>query len=169
MAPLETASTVAAANEALSAALGGERGERPARVDAPRTAPRRKDVLRPLAGRLGVGIADAALAAGAVEPDFALGQGAQAWFAELGVDLDALPRGRRPLLRVCIDWTERREHLAGALGAAICSAMLGAGWAVRQPSSRALRLTPRGEAKLGALGIASSDARERQAHHANGR
>jgi DNA-binding transcriptional ArsR family regulator len=50
-----------------------------------------------LAGRLGVAIADAALAAGAVEPDFSLGRGARAWFGELGVDLDALPRGRRPL------------------------------------------------------------------------
>ena len=78
-----------------------------------------------LAGRLGVAIADAALAAGAVEPDFSLGRGARAWFGELGVDLEALPRGRRPLLRVCTDWTERREHLAGALGAAICSAVLG--------------------------------------------
>jgi hypothetical protein len=89
-----------------------------------------------LAGRLGVAIADAALAAGAVEPDFSLGRGARAWFGELGVDLDALPRGRRPLLRVCTDWTERREHLAGALGATICSVVLGAGWAVRQPSSQ---------------------------------
>jgi DNA-binding transcriptional ArsR family regulator len=110
-----------------------------------------------LAGRLGVAIADAALAAGAVEPDFSLGRSARAWFGELGVDLEALPRGRRPLLRVCTDWTERREHLAGALGATICSAVLDAGWAVRRPSSRALRLTPRGEAVLGSLGIAVTD------------
>ena len=81
----------------------------------------------------------------------------QARDGELGVDLDALPGGRRPLLRVCTDSTERREHLAGALGATICSVVLGAGWAVRQPSSRALRLTPRGEAQLGSLGIALTD------------
>jgi hypothetical protein len=104
-----------------------------------------------------VAIADAALAAGAVEPDFSLGPDARTWFGELGVDLEALPRGRRPLLRVCTDWTGRREHLAGALGAAICSAVLGAGWAVRQPSSRALRVTSRGEAELGRLGIALTD------------
>ena len=110
-----------------------------------------------LAGRLGVAIADAALAAGAVEQDFSLGRGARAWFGELGVDLEALPRARRPVLRVCTDWTERCEHLAGALGAAICSAVLDAGWAVRQPLSRALRLTPRGETELGSLGIALTD------------
>jgi hypothetical protein len=70
---------------------------------------------------------DAALAAGAVEQDFSLGRGARAWFGELGVDLEAFPRARRPVLRVCTDWTERREHLAGALGAAICSAVAGRG------------------------------------------
>jgi DNA-binding transcriptional ArsR family regulator len=107
-----------------------------------------------LAGRLGVAIADAALAAGAVDPGFSLGRAARTWFAGLGVDLDALTRGSRPLVRVCTDWTERREHLAGALGAAVCSAALGAGWVVRQPSSRAVRLTQYGEAQLGNLGIA---------------
>jgi DNA-binding transcriptional ArsR family regulator len=86
-----------------------------------------------LAGRLGVSVADAALAAGALQEDFTLGSTAPTWFFRLGVDLDALSPGRRPLLRVCTDWTERREHLAGALGAAVCSAVLHAGWAVREP------------------------------------
>jgi hypothetical protein len=53
---------------------------------------------------------------------------------------------------VCTDWTERREHLAGTLGAAICSAVLDSGWVVRRPSSRALRVTPLGEMRLGELG-----------------
>jgi DNA-binding transcriptional ArsR family regulator len=108
-----------------------------------------------LAGRLGVAIADAALAAGAVEPDFSLGSAAASWFARFGVDLDALPDGARPLLRVCTDWTERREHLAGALGAALCNSVLDAGWATRQPSSRALRVTPAGAASLRRLGVAA--------------
>ncbi len=107
-----------------------------------------------LAGRLGVGIADAALAAGALKDDFSLSDSAATWFKRLGVDLEALSPGRRPLLRVCTDWTERREHLAGALGAAVCSALLNAGWTVRRPSSRALSVTPFGEAELRRLGIA---------------
>jgi DNA-binding transcriptional ArsR family regulator len=106
-----------------------------------------------LAGRLGVAIADAAQAAGALEPDFSLNPDRTSWFRELGVEIDALVPGRRPLLRVCVDWTERREHLAGALGAAICSAVLSAGWAVRRPSSRALAVTPAGHARLREIGI----------------
>jgi DNA-binding transcriptional ArsR family regulator len=106
-----------------------------------------------LAGRVGVALADAALAAGALTTDFSLGSQAPAWFERLGVDVDTLSPGRRPLIRVCIDWTERREHLAGALGAAMCSAVLDAGWLVRRPSSRALSVTLLGEAELGRLGV----------------
>jgi DNA-binding transcriptional ArsR family regulator len=108
-----------------------------------------------LAGRLGVAIADAALAAGALREDFSLSDSATTWFKRLGVDLEALSPRRRPLLRVCTDWTERREHLAGTLGAAVCSAVLNAGWTVRRPSSRALLVTPLGEAQLRRLGIAA--------------
>jgi DNA-binding transcriptional ArsR family regulator len=106
-----------------------------------------------LAGKLGVAIADAALAARAVTPDFALGSRSASWFAGFGVDVEDLPRGRRPLLRVCTDWTERREHLAGALGAGLCSAVLDAGWVVRRPATRGLRLTPLGEASFRRLGV----------------
>ena len=149
--------TVAAAYEALS-----ELSEE-AKPNSLRSSTRREQLRAArtcydhLAGRLGVAIADAALAAGAVEPDFSLGPAARVWFGGLGVDLDALPRGSRPLVRVCTDWTERREHLAGALGAAICSAVLGAGWVLRQPSSRALLLTSHGGVELGSLGISISD------------
>jgi DNA-binding transcriptional ArsR family regulator len=107
-----------------------------------------------LAGKLGVAIADAAVAAGAIEPDFSLGSSAPAWFAGLGVDVDSLPRGPRPLLRVCTDWTEQREHLAGALGSAVCATMLEKGWVLRRPTSRALLVTPLGDARLRPLGIA---------------
>lgn len=107
-----------------------------------------------LAGKLGVAIADAALAAGAIGSDFSLHSSAASWFTCLGVDVDSLPRGRRPLLRVCTDWTERREHLAGTIGAAVSTAMLSTGWVVRRPSSRALRVTPVGEARLRGLGVA---------------
>jgi DNA-binding transcriptional ArsR family regulator len=146
--------TVAAACEALAqlseeSEVTGLRGwTRRAQLGAARTC------YDHLAGKLGVAIADAALAAGALEPDFSLGPTANAWLGALGVELDALSPGSRPLVRVCIDWTERREHLAGALGAAICDAVLDAGWAVRESSSRALRVTTQGVAELGDLGIA---------------
>jgi DNA-binding transcriptional ArsR family regulator len=107
-----------------------------------------------LAGRLGVAVAGAALTAGALRQDFSLGPAAGAFFGRLGVELDALPRGRRPLLRVCTDWTERREHLAGVLGAAVCAAFLEAAWVARRPSSRALAITPLGATRLRRLGVA---------------
>jgi DNA-binding transcriptional ArsR family regulator len=106
-----------------------------------------------LAGKLGVSIADAALSAGAVSPDSSLGSTASTWFAHVGVEIDSLPRGRRPLVRICTDWTEGRPHLAGTLGAAICSSMLNQGWVVRRPSSRALQVTPLGGESLSRLGI----------------
>jgi DNA-binding transcriptional ArsR family regulator len=146
--------TVAASYEAL-ATLSCETG-----VNGLRTSTRREQLglartcYDHLAGRVGVALADAALAAGALTKDFSLGNHAPSWFGRLGVDLDALAPGRRPLIRVCIDWTERREHLAGALGAAMCSGLLDAGWLVRQPSSRALSVTLLGFTELEGLGIA---------------
>jgi DNA-binding transcriptional ArsR family regulator len=106
-----------------------------------------------LAGCLGVAIADAAVAAGAVSEDFSLAPRAAEWLEGFGIELYAIPRSRRPLLRTCNDWTERREHLAGSLGAALCSVVLDAGWAIRRPASRALLVTPAGEARLRELGV----------------
>ena len=60
-----------------------------------------------------------------------------------GVDPDQLTT-RRPLVLACSDWTERRPHLAGALGAALLDAMLDKGWLQRRPDGRALNITPPG-------------------------
>jgi DNA-binding transcriptional ArsR family regulator len=67
------------------------------------------------------------------------------WCGEIGIDLAALQAGRRPLCRACLDWSERRDHLAGALGAALLRRLLALGHARRQPHSRALKLDARGE------------------------
>lgn len=69
-------------------------------------------------------------------------------FAELGVDVAALERARRPLLRSCLDWSVRRRHLAGALGAAVLARSLALGWAARSRDSRAVEFSPRGERAL---------------------
>jgi DNA-binding transcriptional ArsR family regulator len=106
-----------------------------------------------LAGRLGVGLASAAVAAGALDEQFGLGPSAHDWFGRLGVDPATVAHRSRPLIRVCTDWTERRPHVAGALGAAICSRLVEDGWVVRHASGRALRVTPRGESALRGLGI----------------
>jgi hypothetical protein len=66
------------------------------------------------------------------------------------IDLDR----RRAFARRCLDWSERRDHLAGALGAAIFATWTAQGWIARQADSRAIRLTPLGVAQLPAWGVA---------------
>ena len=73
------------------------------------------------------------------------------WFAELGIDLARLRGRRRTLLRPCLDWSERRDHLAGAVGAAILDRLLALGLARRESLGRVLSLSPRGEAFLVSL------------------
>jgi DNA-binding transcriptional ArsR family regulator len=80
--------------------------------------------------------------------DYKLGQKGQAWFADLDIDVLALSRSRRTFARRCLDWTERQPHLAGALGAALFSRMLDAGWFARRRATRALRVTHRGAREL---------------------
>jgi DNA-binding transcriptional ArsR family regulator len=65
-----------------------------------------------------------------------------------GLDVDALHGGRRPLLRPCLDWTERRPHMAGQLGQALAGRLLDLGWVRRGAASRALVITPLGEQQL---------------------
>jgi DNA-binding transcriptional ArsR family regulator len=105
-----------------------------------------------LAGRLGVGLADAAVRNGALTADYALVDETARWFQRLGVVLEDIPRTRRPFVRACVDWTERREHLAGTLGAAVCHALFANGWVASVPDSRAVRVTPTGAEALFELG-----------------
>jgi hypothetical protein len=63
--------------------------------------------------------------------------------AGFGVRLDHLP-SRRPLVRYCIDWSEQRHHLAGALGAAVADRTFELGWATRAKNTRAVHLTDEG-------------------------
>jgi DNA-binding transcriptional ArsR family regulator len=67
------------------------------------------------------------------------------WFARTGIDTAALAAQRRMLCRACMDWSERRQHLAGALGCALLSRICELGWARREKNSRVIRFTPRGQ------------------------
>lgn len=108
-----------------------------------------------LAGRLGVAVTDALVAAGALDDrggGLALGD-ERAPLVELGVDVGAL-NGRRPLVLRCVDWSERRPHVAGAVGAAIAASFLERRWIERLPSTRAVRVTDAGRTGLArALGL----------------
>ncbi|GAA3395758.1 ArsR/SmtB family transcription factor [Cryptosporangium minutisporangium] len=107
-----------------------------------------------LAGRLGVAVTDAMETSGLLDraAGFALTPAGAAWLTgTLGVDPAALRSGRRPLARGCLDWTERREHVAGVAGARVCEAFFAHGWVARIGSGRAVRLTPSGRTALSDL------------------
>jgi hypothetical protein len=67
---------------------------------------------------------------------------------ELGIAMDWSERAGRPLCRTCLDWSERRPHLAGRLGTAMLTRVLELGWVARVPESRALKISRTGEAAL---------------------
>lgn len=73
--------------------------------------------------------------------------------AVMGVDLDGARARRRQFACTCPDWSERKPHLGGALGAALLDAMLASRWIERMPASRALRVTPRGQQEIGRLAL----------------
>jgi DNA-binding transcriptional ArsR family regulator len=86
------------------------------------------------------------------ERRYAVTADGRAWFARCWqIDLDMLERQRRCLARRCLDWTERRPHLAGALGAALFERMMALRWLARRRGSRAVSVTPRGQLGLRAL------------------
>jgi DNA-binding transcriptional ArsR family regulator len=70
------------------------------------------------------------------------------WFAHIGVDAVAVARQRRTFCRPCMDWSERRYHLAGSLGAALLFRFHDLGWAKRDKNSRVIRLTPKGDREV---------------------
>jgi hypothetical protein len=123
----------------------------------PRTGPRdvslrtARTCYDHIAGALGVGIADAMKQQGWVEIDDDAGlltvSGGE-FLARQGIVLDRPVEKRRtpalPLCRVCLDWSERRPHLSGRLGAELCRHSLAVGWIRRRQGSRALDVTPEG-------------------------
>src|SRR6185503_19723717 len=95
-----------------------------------------------LAGRLGVALADSLVEKGHVEfgdDGGVVTQTGTAFFARFGVDLAA--RTRRAFCRPCIDWSERRPHIAGAVGAALAARCFDLGWLTRVRDSRAVTIT----------------------------
>jgi len=115
-----------------------------------------------LAGELGVGIALALADRGLIA---SVGPGKRvdvtlagvAWFeAVFGIDVRKLRPGRHGLACRCLDWSERRHHLAGPLGTRLLQRCFELGWLRRTPQSRAVRLTQKGRDGLQAqLGIGS--------------
>jgi DNA-binding transcriptional ArsR family regulator len=106
-----------------------------------------------LAGQLGVAVARALEREQALARrggSYVLGRRAVSHFAAIGIDLGGLERQRRPLVRGCLDWSERELHLSGALGAALTERLLALGWIKRREGNRSLEVTNVGHERLAA-------------------
>jgi DNA-binding transcriptional ArsR family regulator len=104
-----------------------------------------------LAGRLGVAIADALVAGGHVvlgEDGGEVTDGGRRFMAAFGADLSSGSKGKRIFCKPCLDWSERRYHLAGWVGVEICRCCGDLGWIARGRDSRAVRLTSAGRVGL---------------------
>lgn len=102
-----------------------------------------------LAGDMGIQMFDGLQRRGFLaghDDDLHLTVDGAAFVTELGVDVDGLRRGKSPLCRACLDWSERRSHLAGSLGRALLAAFEVRGWARRAADSRAVIFSPAGAA-----------------------
>jgi DNA-binding transcriptional ArsR family regulator len=111
-----------------------------------------------LAGRVAVDLAKALETSRVIQVcgarEYELGPKGSEWFERLGVDTNVLRRSRRSFARRCLDWTERKPHLAGALGAALFSRLVALGWVATLPQTRVVRITHGGVREMeGRLGI----------------
>jgi DNA-binding transcriptional ArsR family regulator len=110
-----------------------------------------------LAGRVGVALTETMqkqrIIVAEGERDYRVTARGADWLGELGINMESLQRGKRNFARQCLDWTERRPHVSGALGAALMQHFLDEGWLARRRESRALRVTQRGQRSFIALGV----------------
>lgn len=166
---------VASLIEALAAVADGPEKRAAERVTPPLAQARL--CYDHLAGRVGVALYDALVARGALRPAeppataragragpsaaVELGPAGDAIFAALGVSVADARREKRRFAFGCVDWTERRPHLGGALGAALCASAMAHGWVARQPGTRAVIVTDAGwQALREHLGVELSRERE---------
>jgi len=108
-----------------------------------------------LAGELGVELAAALEYKGLIvaqgERDYELTHAGEVFLEQWQIDTQALRRSRRSFARRCRDWTERRDHLSGAVGAAICARLFEFRWITRDRCSRAVHVTVAGREQLSKL------------------
>jgi DNA-binding transcriptional ArsR family regulator len=143
-------------SEVLEALLRlAARQPRPKRQPGPREPAlrRARSCYNHLAGEVAVGLADRFLAKGWIaasgDGSWQLTKAGERGFATLGIEAAALGP-KRPLARPCLDWSERRPHLAGPLGAALLERMFDEGW-IRRAEGRGVTVTRRGEERIAAL------------------
>jgi DNA-binding transcriptional ArsR family regulator len=146
---------VAQMMESIMQVTSGLDSARPPLTVGPRDAALRtaRTCYDHLAGRLGVALADALVVGNYIElaSDGGLVTDAGTeFFDNIGIDVEAIAarngrRSARILCRSCLDWSERRPHIAGAIGAAMCAHSLAKDWIRRTDGTRAVTITPKGQ------------------------
>jgi len=104
-----------------------------------------------LAGKVGVSITESLLEQRIIITDgsnFEVSNDGEKWFLDFGIDVNNLKRLRRTYLRPCLDWSERRYHMAGSIAAALLDKMLLDGWVRKTQNSRAIVITGKGRQKI---------------------
>ncbi|WP_127590468.1 ArsR/SmtB family transcription factor [Paenibacillus lautus] len=104
-----------------------------------------------LAGSLGIQLTNSLLSAGVIsetENQFTVTEKGEEFFKAFQIDLEQVKRKRRAFTHRCLDWSERRHHLAGALGHALLERLLELNWIQRLPRTRAITITPEGKKGL---------------------
>jgi len=144
---------VAQMMESIMQVASGLEAMRPPPVTGPRDKALRiaRTCYDHLAGHLGVALADALVTGGHVELTKDAGlvtDAGMGLFGRIGIDVAALSNGSgrtmRVLCRPCLDWSERRPHLAGAVGSALCALSFEKNWIRRIEGTRAVAVTPKG-------------------------
>ncbi|MGH8639922.1 MAG: ArsR/SmtB family transcription factor [Burkholderiales bacterium] len=139
--------------ESIMRVASGLEAMRPAPVTGPRDTALRaaRTCYDHLAGKLGVALTDGLVTSGHLElahDGGLLTDSGRALLVRIGMDIESMAgRGKsaRVLCRPCIDWSERRPHLAGALGTALCSHSFGENWIRHVRGTRAVAITPKGQ------------------------
>ena len=117
-----------------------------------------RSCYRHLAGRLGVALCDGMINQELISADWTLTEAGRTWLADIGLAIPGTAGSpgsgpgsvrRRSLLRPCLDWTERRDHLAGALADQMLDEFCTRGWLRRTSNSRAVELTASGKVSIG--------------------
>ena len=107
-----------------------------------------------LAGEMGVQMFDSLVKSRRLavrEGELRLTRIGEAFLADFGIDLDEVANPRRPLCKSCLDWSQRRTHLAGTVGAALLARITDLKWARRDRTSRAVLFSPDGATKFNRL------------------
>ncbi|MGO4772383.1 ArsR/SmtB family transcription factor [Flavobacterium sp. W22_SRS_FK3] len=104
-----------------------------------------------LAGKIGVALTDSLLEQKIIVEKnnaFEISAVGEKWFSDFGINLEGAQKQKRIFLKPCLDWSERRNHMAGSVGALLLNKMIKEDWLRKTTNSRVITITGKGEKEL---------------------